>query len=102
MANKAPSQDRVTGASAQAAVHLPQQNNPQGLFISAASACLSSFERYTRRSPLAVVRPCSSSINCGIVPLTYKEVFNHTQKTPVSGHVGLRGTLPQPRKVRVA
>ena len=113
VATKAPS-GRETGASAQAAihlqhrtvpnrsVHLPHQNNPQGLFILQASVCLSTYELRAGRLPLAIVSLCSFFIQCRIVLLISKEVFNHTQSTPVLGHVGSRGAIPQPRKARVA
>jgi len=51
---------------------------------------------------LAIVLSCSSFINRGTVPPTSKEVIHHTEETPVSGHVGLHGAIPQQRKIRVA
>jgi len=90
------------GASVKAAIHLPLQINPQGLFI-CAGIRLPFFSRAPCPAlPLAIALPCSSSIHRGIAPLTSKEVFDHTQRTPVIGHVGLRRAIPQLRKASVA
>ncbi len=51
-------QDRVTGASARAAVHLPAQNNLQGLFILAGN-CLPFIFR--------ALRPAIASGHCSVV-----------------------------------
>ncbi len=113
VATKAPT-GSCNGASAQAAIHLqhravphrfahlPNQNNPQGLFILQASVCLSTYELRAGRLPLAMALPCSFFIQCRIVLLISKEVFNHTKSTPVLGHVGSREAISQPRKARVA
>jgi hypothetical protein len=52
--------------------------------------------------PFAIVLPCSFLTNRRIVLPTSKEVFHHTQSTPVLGHVGSREAISQPRKARVA
>ena len=101
VATKAPP-DRVT-------VH---RRKPRSIFqirtthsvcsIYQASACLSHHELCARRLPLAIVLSRSFFTNRRIFLLTSKEVFRHTQRTPVLGHVGLRRAIPQLRKACVA
>ncbi len=101
------------GASAQAAIHLPHRAVPHrsGHLRHQDSHRAVSFSRHSpvlnhepcaRRLPLAIVLPRSFFTNRRIVLPTSKEVFHHTQSTPVLGHVGSREAIPQLRKARVA
>ena len=90
------------GASVQAAIHLPNQNNSQSLFYLPGIRLSFTHELCARRLPLAIVLSRSFSINRRVFLLTSKEVFRHTQRTPVLGHVGLRRAIPQLRKACVA
>jgi len=101
VANKALS-DRVTGASAKAAVHLQNQNNPPGLF-SPAGICLPFInELCARRLPMAIVLPCSFFNQCRFVLRTSKEVFNHTDKNARARACWITWSSPQLRNTRVA
>jgi hypothetical protein len=67
--NKAPS-DRATGASISTAIPLPSKNNPLGLFIKQAAACLSTLESDIQDRSLTSPDPCSSFIHCGHVHIS--------------------------------
>lgn len=90
------------GASAQAAIHLPNRNSLQSLFFLPGIRLSFTHEPCARRLPLAIVLLRSFSTNRRVFLLTSKEEFHHTKRTPVLGHVGLRRAIPQPRKDCVA
>ena len=90
------------GVSAKAAVHLPHRAVPHRSAHLRRLQPVLNHEPCARQLPLVIVLPCLFSTNCRIVLPTSKEVFHHTQSTPVLGHVGSRGAISQPRKARVA
>ena len=111
VASKAPS-DRVTvhQRKLRSIFHIGQRRKvcpsskseqPQGCSIQQASACL----KPRASCPAIAFGYCLAVLiftNRRIVLPTSKEVFHHTQSTPVLGHVGSREAIPQPRKARVA
>ena len=84
-----------TSGSAERSVHLRNQDNRRAVPFSRHPP-VSNHEPRARRLPLAIVLPCSFFTNRRIVLPTSKEVFHHTQSTPVLGHVGLRWVTPVP------
>ena len=84
-----------TAGSAERSVHLRNQGIHRAVLFSRHPP-VSNHEPRARRSPLAIVLPCSFSTDCRLVLLISKEVLITIIRTPVLGHVGLRWVTPVP------